>query len=255
MFEHPCDVLQQQKNEQQAENALQSIMDVEEPQLGLPHFFPGQDSIPRITRETMINVLDGNFKNLYDDTMVIDCRFEYEYRGGHIDGAINFNDREQLAKMLFEKAKNGSGKTLLIFHCEYSAHRAPIAARFIRHEDRANNVHQYPKLDFPEVYILEGGYSSFFKEHKARCFPQNYVEMDDKQHENACEQGLGRMKQQRKKLGRAQTFAFGQHGSPSLMDSPTAQNQSCSDLVMGMDLSFDSPDGVRRGFAKRLASY
>ena len=127
MFEHPIDVLNQQKHEQQAEcAALSSVMDIDEtPELRLPHFFPEDDTIPRITRETMIDILDGKFSPCYDNSMVIDCRFEYEYKGGHIDGAVNFNNKEELATRLFDEQV--SQRTLLIFHCEYSAHRAPIA--------------------------------------------------------------------------------------------------------------------------------
>ena len=83
-----------------------------------------EESLPRITKDTMINVLDGKYKGLHDRSVVIDCRFEYEYDGGHIDGAINYNDKEELAGKLFEELSPSS--TLLIFHCEYSAHRAPI---------------------------------------------------------------------------------------------------------------------------------
>ena len=126
MFEHPTDVLNQQQQDQKVECGLQSIMDLDDsPKLQLPHFFPEQDTIPRITKEIMIDVLDGKYGQCYDDSMVIDCRFEYEYRGGHIDGAINFNNKEELARKLFDQPC--FRRTLLIFHCEYSAHRAPIA--------------------------------------------------------------------------------------------------------------------------------
>ncbi|PBP15549.1 hypothetical protein BUE80_DR013714, partial [Diplocarpon rosae] len=30
------------------------------------------------------------------DRMIVDCRFEYEFDGGHIDGAVNYNDKELL---------------------------------------------------------------------------------------------------------------------------------------------------------------
>ena len=235
MFEHPGDGLNQQKQDPRPNSALQAIADADETQpLHLPHFFPEQDTIPRITKETMIDVLDGKYNQHYDKAMVIDCRFEYEYKGGHINGAINFNDKAELAANLFEQDLPPS--TLLIFHCEYSAHRAPIAARYVRSEDRTVNAHHYPKLTYPNLYILEGGYSAFFQDHKARCFPQNYVEMNDKNYINACERGLGRMRQARGKLVRAKTFAFGQHGPDS---SPTAAGagKSCSDLVMTMDIS------------------
>jgi M-phase inducer tyrosine phosphatase len=130
------------------------------------------------------------------------------------------------------------------------------SAKFIRGEDRASNAHQYPKLTYPEIYILDGGYSSFFKDYKARCYPQNYVEMNDKEYTNACERGLGRIKQQRTKLGRAQTFAFGQH-SPGMEESPTAVNrQQCSNLMLSMDISLDeSLDSAKRIGTRRMASF
>ena len=102
-------------------------MDVDEPHtLVLPHFVPDDqpDSLPRITKQTLIDVLDGKYSRSYDQSIVVDCRFEYEYEGGHIDGAINYNDKESLASKLFQGQP--PCRTLLIFHCEYSAHRAPI---------------------------------------------------------------------------------------------------------------------------------
>ncbi|MCJ1393989.1 cell division cycle- protein [Xylographa bjoerkii] len=254
MFEHPADVMKkQQEIEQRTECSMTSAMDLDDaPLLQLPHFFAEDETIPRISRETMIEVLNGKYKQCYEQSTVIDCRFEYEYKGGHIDGAINFNNKEELAGKLFELPT--PLKNLLIFHCEYSAHRAPIAARFIRHEDRATNAHQYPKLTYPEVYILDGGYSAFFKEHRVRCSPQNYVEMNAKEYANACERGLGRIKQQRGKLSRAQTFAFGQYPQ-SLNDSPTAPNRSCGDLMIGMDVSMDTAADPKRIHTRRMASY
>lgn len=93
-------------------------------QLQLPHFVSDEESLPRITKDTMIKVLDGKYDQCYNNSIVVDCRFEYEYKGGHIEGAVNVNNKEELANQLFETCPKE--KTLLIFHCEYSAHRAPI---------------------------------------------------------------------------------------------------------------------------------
>ncbi|KAI5310016.1 cell division cycle 25 [Ascosphaera atra] len=82
-------------------------------------------------------------------------------------------------------------------------------AQFIRSRDRAFNIHAYPKLSYPEMYILDGGYSAFFSEYRDLCFPQSYIKMGDKNHEFACERGLGQLKN-RSKLARASTFTFGQ---------------------------------------------
>ena len=127
MFEHPGEFLKEVEAVACSGAALQSVMDVDEaPSLLLPHFVPEEqpDSLPRIDRKTLIEVLDGKYSALYDEAVIVDCRFEYEYDGGHIEGALNFNDKEMLAMKLFE-AKTTS-RTLLIFHCEYSAHRAPL---------------------------------------------------------------------------------------------------------------------------------
>lgn len=261
MFEHPDEIMRQEK--EAAAQTLPAIADVEAPyQPQLPHFYSGNQTcdLPRITKETMIDILDGNYDSQYEKRVVIDCRFEYEYEGGHIDGAVNFNDKEQLASQLFDYEK--PGKALLIFHCEYSAHRAPLMAKHIRNKDRTVNAESYPNLTYPETYILDGGYSAFYKEFSHRCFPQNYVEMDAKEYADACELGMGKVKQQqRTKLVRAQTFAFGQH-SPSLDSSPTAMYRSRQDDV-DMDLGMDfTPVPARPAFStlqvgrgQRMLSY
>lgn len=263
MFEHPEDVMRREKERlSPPPPLLPSIMDVEAPHIPqLPHFTqegePG--ALPRITKETMIDVLDGKYNNLYEKLVVIDCRFEYEFNGGHIDGAVNFNDKEQLSSQLFDVEP--TTKALLVFHCEYSAHRAPLMAKFIRNKDRTVNADRYPALTYPEVYILDGGYSTFFKDYRSRCFPQNYVEMDAKEHVLDCERGLGKVKQ-RSKLVRAQTFAFGQH-SPPVDSSPTAMGRSRldSDMDLDMGLEYTPAAGSRpslktlRGANYRMHSY
>jgi len=252
MFEHPGDVIKPKC--ESIPSTLHTVMDIEElHQPVLPHFFQeGQpDSIPRITKDTFLQVLDGEYNTNFDQRMIIDCRFEYEFEGGHIDGAVNYNDKELLTSQLFEASL--PGKTLLIFHCEYSAHRAPIMARFVRKQDRSTNAEHYPRLTYPEVYILDGGYSSFFRENRERCFPQNYVEMDDKEHAYTCEREMGRLRQNRTKFSRAQTFAFGQH---CMDDSPTAPSRSrtIADDLSLRDMGSPMP-GFDRTHARRMASY
>ncbi|OGM50484.1 putative cell cycle control protein tyrosine phosphatase Mih1 [Aspergillus bombycis] len=220
MFENPEDVMVEKEASFTSNAPLQSICDIEgTPSLQLPHFLPEDqvDTLPRIDKSILVELIDGKYNDRFDNIMIIDCRFEYEYEGGHINGAVNYNDKDNLAAELFASPKP---RTALVLHCEYSAHRAPIMAKYIRHQDRAFNVDHYPHLTYPDMYILDGGYSSFFSDHRTLCFPQNYVEMSAKEHEFACERGLGKVKQ-RSKLSRAQTFAFGQ--SPQMEDSPTGR--------------------------------
>ena len=65
---------------------------------------------------------------------IIDCRFDYEYAGGHIPGAVNVNTTAGVEELLLGpnsiKAKPSfSGdsvkKIILVFHCGFSAKRAP----------------------------------------------------------------------------------------------------------------------------------
>jgi M-phase inducer tyrosine phosphatase len=127
MFEHPGDVMNaKQDQESYQPSGLQSVMDVDDAlELKLPHFNTNEpESLPRISHDTLIQVLDGSYDQHYDNKVIVDCRFEYEYNGGHIEGALNFCDKEKLAERLFQAPNNA--KTLLILHCEYSAHRAPL---------------------------------------------------------------------------------------------------------------------------------
>lgn len=253
MFQHPEDVLRPTQDYEPPVPTLQSTVDMDiDYKHKLPHTLADEpDSLPRIQQDTLINVLNGDYSAHYDKVLVVDCRFEYEYEGGHIEGAVNFNDKEMLAKELF--GGPAPPRTLLVLHCEYSVHRAPMTAKFIRNRDRAVNDFQYPKLTYPEMYILDGGYSKFFKLHRTKCFPQNYVEMEHKDHEQACEKGMGKLKQ-RAKLSRAQTFAFGQQ-SCQMEDSPTS---GCGSRVAvrsysTMDAHEISPM-IARQFTRRLAT-
>lgn len=255
MFQHPDDVMREEQDTFETPSGLSSVMDVDqEHEPKLPYFTSTDepDGLPRITKETLIDVLEHKYNAHYTHIRIVDCRFEYEYNGGHIENAVNFNDKQHLTNELFNNADCSS--TLLILHCEYSVHRAPLTAKFIRGHDRNVNAANYPRLSYPEMYILDGGYSKFFESHRSKCFPQNYVEMSDTRHEVACERGMAKVKG-RQKLNRAQTFAFGQHAE-DMEDSPTAQSRgmgprSQSTFSVGADIS----EGIGQSFARRMASY
>ena len=79
-------------------------------------------------------LLDGHFDAQIDTYHVIDCRFDYEYDGGHIPGAININTTngvedfllgERVRKPQPSMSGDGARKTVLVFHCEFSQKRAP----------------------------------------------------------------------------------------------------------------------------------
>lgn len=192
-----------------------SVGDEPAQKLKLPHFRSdddGFDALPRITSDTMVKLLEGHYAAEIPDFAVYDCRFEYEFEGGHIRDAINFNDKEALKRELFAGSASSMPRTV-IFHCEYSAHRAPRMAKAIREEDRMVNQDRYPLLSYPDIYILDGGYSAFFESNRNLCYPQSYKRMDAEEHVEDCERGMAKVKR-RAKLSRAQTYAFGQHTGP-----------------------------------------
>ena len=253
MFQHPDDVMKEEQDTFEPQPSLASVMDVDQDNSSpkLPCFIPDHepDSLPRISQDTMSDILDSRYAADYERILVVDCRFEYEYNGGHIRDAVNFNDKQQLANKLFDAEPPSS--TLLVFHCEYSVHRAPLTAKFIRNHDRNVNAAQYPRLSYPEMYILDGGYSKFFECYRAKCEPQNYVEMNDERHEQACERGMAKVKQTRQKLFRAHTYACDQ-----LDDSPTAIGRALGPRSHStFDIGLDISPGIGQSFARRMASY
>lgn len=91
----------------------------------LPSFSSKDDNLRRIDHSTLCDVLDGKYKNAYEDLTIVDCRFDFEFQGGHIDGAINISDIHALEKHFLKNKEVTDKKDLVIFHCEFSAHRAP----------------------------------------------------------------------------------------------------------------------------------
>jgi M-phase inducer tyrosine phosphatase len=71
----------------------------------------------------MKNVLDNAFQDKYDSLYVVDCRFAYEYQGGHVKNALNFESVKKLYEFFFET--NIRQNALIIFHCEFSQKRGP----------------------------------------------------------------------------------------------------------------------------------
>ncbi|KAK3842988.1 MAG: Rhodanese-like domain-containing protein [Linnemannia gamsii] len=134
------------------------------------------DTTQRVSPKTVVDVLEGKYEDQYDVLHIIDCRFPYEFEGGHIKSAVNINTTDELDKLLLQPATTDK-RVLLIFHCEFSSKRAPRLARHLRNQDRTWNVSHYPALFYPEIYVMEGGYSSFFEENKSYCWPEAYVKM------------------------------------------------------------------------------
>jgi M-phase inducer tyrosine phosphatase len=90
--------------------------------------------------------------------IIFDCRSEEEFAAGHIKEALNMPNKNKLFEFLFDDqnrfTKLVAQGTILIFHCEFSERRAPILYKSLREKDREINLEIYPKLFFPEIYII-----------------------------------------------------------------------------------------------------
>ena len=61
-----------------------------------------------------------------------------------------------------------SNSTVIIFHCEFSQIRGPRAFRMLRSQDR--KINQFPNLSYPQIYVLESGYSQFHRDFPVKRF-------------------------------------------------------------------------------------
>ncbi|XP_060697795.1 cell division cycle 25 homolog d [Hemiscyllium ocellatum] len=134
-----------------------------------------------ISAHTVAALLLGEYERVIHEYVIVDCRYPYEYNGGHIKGALNLYSEEQLISTFFSGRLSPCPRKrcrVIIFHCEFSSERGPKFCRSLRRMDRNANV--YPNLCFPELYILKNGYKEFFQEFATFCEPRGYIQMHHK---------------------------------------------------------------------------
>ncbi|XP_023676307.2 cell division cycle 25 homolog d [Paramormyrops kingsleyae] len=70
-----------------------------------PHLFMegGADhqDLRGISAQTMASLLLGQYSAVVGGYLIIDCRYPYEYLGGHVTGAVNLHSEDQLQEALF----------------------------------------------------------------------------------------------------------------------------------------------------------
>ncbi|XP_005532288.1 PREDICTED: M-phase inducer phosphatase 2-like [Pseudopodoces humilis] len=148
-----------------------------------PYLLPtveGKDpGLKYISPDTLVAVLTGQFCSSIQSSIIVDCRYPYEYEGGHIKGAVNLPLQRDVEEFLLAQPivpLDTSKRVIIIFHCEFSAERGPKMCKFLRERDRS--CHEYPQLHYPELYILKGGYREFFFQFSSHCEPQSYRPME-----------------------------------------------------------------------------
>ncbi|NWW06066.1 MPIP2 phosphatase, partial [Oreocharis arfaki] len=148
-----------------------------------PHLLPtveGKDpGLKYISPGTLAAVLTGHYSSFIESSIVVDCRYPYEYEGGHVKGSVNLPLQRDVEEFLLEQPivpLDASKRVIIIFHCEFSAERGPRMCKFLRERDRS--CHEYPQLYYPELYVLKGGYREFFFQFSSHCEPRDYRPME-----------------------------------------------------------------------------
>lgn len=198
------------------------------------------DGLLRVSTNTVKALLRGDYQDKISGFHIVDCRFDYEYSGGHIDGAINVNSTNDVERLLLMAGQgvhadgsplpvpSRSGDTLdvkpkvIIFHCEFSQKRAPAFAKFLRSRDRTINNAYYPKVYFPELYVLEKGYCGFFQSCPDFCQPSAYVSMDDPRHFTRRDSDLHDFR----KFTRTRSYTYGDSHSQQIASSASSKSSA-----------------------------
>lgn len=149
---------------------------------------PGKhQDLKTVEPQTVQQLIEGVFETSVEQHIIVDCRYPYEFDGGHIKGAKNIYTKDGIMREFIDnptKLKDGTKRLVIVFHCEFSSERGPALTRFLRNKDRDVNKECYPSLHYPEVYLMNGGYKAFFELCKEWCEPQDYKPMLHKDHEN-----------------------------------------------------------------------
>ncbi|XP_068627247.1 M-phase inducer phosphatase 1-B-like isoform X2 [Battus philenor] len=151
----------------------------------LPLTSGDHSDLKSISCDTLAGLLRGEFEHTISDFQVIDCRYPYEYEGGHILGAVNYYTQHQVLDLVskpLQRREPNEKRSILIFHCEFSLERGPKLSRYLRSNDRAKNKENYPSLHYPEIYLLHEGYRAFYRRYPELCSPAGYTAMLDPQH-------------------------------------------------------------------------
>lgn len=86
-----------------------------------------------ISCHELAKVVQGKYNNIIESFTVVDCRYPYEFEGGHIQTAINLYTQEHIlsnflashSKDSLDSSDNQLKRRILIFHCEFSSERGP----------------------------------------------------------------------------------------------------------------------------------
>ena len=176
-----CDVNEQQHNIETdaTPSGATNVVGNVSADLCLPTVSGYHRDLNYITPQTLESLLNKSQQLDNNNLIIVDCRYPYEFNGGHIQGAVNLYTKEAIQKQLIESPSHRNERTVIVFHCEFSSERGPKMCRFLRGQDRAAHSECYPQLYYPEIYVLQGGYKAFYEQYGSlqHCHPQTYRPM------------------------------------------------------------------------------
>lgn len=133
----------------------------EETSLLLP-IVESKQSIPYVSADTVSKLLSGDKDYLHINYTIVDCRYEFEFNGGHIKGAQNIKTPQELENR-YLKTPVYKPTDVFIFHCEFSSYRGPNLCLHLRKRDREYHEDSYPLLYYPQLYVLKDGFKNFYE--------------------------------------------------------------------------------------------
>uniref|UniRef100_A0A5S6Q9M4 protein-tyrosine-phosphatase n=1 Tax=Trichuris muris TaxID=70415 RepID=A0A5S6Q9M4_TRIMR len=137
---------------------------------------------PYISATVLAQLVRGGFIETVANYQLIDCRYPYEFDGGHIKSAVNVHTADDFDETFFGNERidrQGDGISVIVFYCEYSQQRGPKMYRRLKREYQKMAKGQSSNFDCPEMYLLADGYRKFFRKYPHMCSPENYVKMSD----------------------------------------------------------------------------
>ena len=71
--------------------------------------------------------------------------------------------------------------------------------------DRSVHAESYPRLTYPQMYLLNKGYKQFFADFPELCDPRQYVTMVDTRFQNECRSSFSELRKSFKSQKRARS--------------------------------------------------
>lgn len=99
----------------------------------LPLMDGRHQDLKSISTHTMAKLVSGDYIDSVATFKIIDCRYPYEYDGGHIRDAKNLYTQEDIINELVNSKTDtanvivdgGVKRNIIVFHCEFSSERGP----------------------------------------------------------------------------------------------------------------------------------